>query len=114
MFVFFPPHHAFNRGLFPVGSALEVAPASVSLIFLLIERCFIGEQSGNDRQTRWQTAHPVLSITRADAADVAVDLTRERNRNSLSSDDCSVMEGGTCCTVSISNEGAQEKKGGGV
>lgn len=28
------PHHAFNGGLFPVGSALEVAPAC-----LLTERC---------------------------------------------------------------------------
>lgn len=28
----FFPCHAFYRGLFPVGSALEVAPASVSLI----------------------------------------------------------------------------------
>lgn len=32
-FFFFFPCHAFNGGLFPVGSALEVAPASVSLIF---------------------------------------------------------------------------------
>lgn len=31
--VVFFPCHAFNGGLFPVGSALEVAPASVSLIF---------------------------------------------------------------------------------
>lgn len=33
LFWVFFPCHAFNGGLFPVGSALEVAPASVSLIF---------------------------------------------------------------------------------
>lgn len=40
--LFFFPCHAFNGSLFPIGSALEVAPASISLISLTCIRLAVG------------------------------------------------------------------------
>ena len=89
--VFFPCH-AFNGGLFPVCSVLEVAPASVFFNFWPTERCITASgrvvmMSQSGPLARLIHTHKKKQKQGQTPADVALGLTREKDRNSLSSDE---------------------------
>lgn len=100
------PCHAFNGALSSVGSALEVAPASVSFISADRQMRQASDRLNDDvtELARWQSTDPVASKSGGHDSrrGVALELTRERerDRNSLSSEEW-CHGGGTCCTVTV-------------